>query len=203
MTLGIISALGRTIPSGFGPFSNPQMVQTDASINPGNSGGPLLDRMGRVIGINTQIISLGGGNVGVGFAVPVNTAKRVVPAIISDGEYRYAYLGISGTTLSPGLAAAMDLPESTRGALVIVVVEDGPAARAGIRGGSRTVRLEGGDIPVDGDIVTAIDGVPMRSMDDLIAHMVENNRPGDKVALILLRDGAQLNIEVTLEARPR
>ena len=111
LTSGIISALGRTILGGTGNFTNPQIIQTDAALNPGNSGGPLLDARGRVIGINTQIVSQGGGSVGIGigigFAVPINTAKRVVPALIADGEYKYAFVGIFGATVRPAIADAM------------------------------------------------------------------------------------------------
>ena len=117
MTSGIISALGRTIRSGGSPFSIPEVIQSDAAINPGNSGGPLLDRHGKVIGVNTQIISRSGASSGVGFSVPINTAKRVVPALIEEGRYEYSWLGISGSTLRADLAELMDLPRDTSGAL--------------------------------------------------------------------------------------
>ena len=114
MTSGIISALGRTIRGGTSPFSIPEVIQTDAPINPGNSGGPLLDRQGRVIGINTQILSRSGSSSGIGFAVPINTAKQVVPTLITEGSFEYAWLGISGTTLNHDLVRLMELPEGTR-----------------------------------------------------------------------------------------
>ena len=132
ITSGIVSAVGRTIRSGHSQFSIPEVIQTDASMNPGNSGGPLLDRLGRVIGVNTQIISQSGANAGIGFAVPVNIAKQVVPTLIEKGEYSYAWLGISGTTLRPDVAERMDLPRDTRGTLVIDVTD----GRSGGQGGN-------------------------------------------------------------------
>ena len=138
MTYGIISAVGRTISSGSSQFSIPEVIQTDAPINPGNSGGPLLDRQGQVIGINTQIVSRSGSNSGIGFAVPINIAKRVVPSLIENGEYAYPWMGISGQTLRPQVAEAMNLDQDIRGALVSAVTRNGPAAKAGLRGGSRS-----------------------------------------------------------------
>ena len=122
MTYGIISAVGRTISSGASQFSIPEVIQTDAPINPGNSGGPLLDRLGQVIGINTQIVSRSGSNSGIGFAVPINIAKRVVPSLIDNGEYAYPWMGISGQTLRPQVAEAMNLDQDSRGALVSAVI---------------------------------------------------------------------------------
>ena len=139
MTSGIISALGRILRAGDTNYSNPEIIQTDAAINPGNSGGPLLDREGRVVGINAQIVSSSGANSGVGFAIPINTAKRVVPELISSGSYEHAYLGISGASVSPGLAEANGLPEDTSGVFVMAVVTGGPADRAGLSGS--TVRI--------------------------------------------------------------
>ena len=139
LTSGIVSALGRTIRSGNSLFSIPEVIQTDAAINPGNSGGPLLDRQGQVIGINTQIITRSGSNAGVGFAVPINTAKQVIPVLIEEGRYEYAWLGISGNDVDAEVAELMDLPEGTRGALVVEVTNDGPADEAGLVGGDPTV----------------------------------------------------------------
>ena len=203
LTSGIISALGRTIQSGNSAFSVPEVIQTDAAINPGNSGGPLVDRHGQVIGINTQIISRGGSNAGVGFAIPVNTVKLVVPELISKGRYEYAYLGINGSPLTETLAEAMNLPSSTRGALIAAVVNGGPADAAGLRGSSQTVEVDGGSLPIGGDVIVAVDGTEIRDMADLIAYMVDNTRPADKVEFTVIRDGKQVRIEVTLGARPR
>ena len=203
MTTGIVSGLSRTIRSGTGNYSNPKIIQTDAPINPGNSGGPLLDWTGQVIGINTQIATRSGTNSGVGFAVPVNTAKRVVPELISNGSYRYAYLGISGASLTADLAAANSLPEDTRGVLVIGVAPNGPAEQFGLTGSAETEEIDGVTYPVGGDVITAIDGVSVDGMDDLVAHLVENNRPGQTVRLEILTSDGVRAADVMLGERPR
>ena len=203
MTTGIVSALGRTIRSTAGNYSNPEIIQTDAPINPGNSGGPLLDRFGQVIGINAQIASRSGSNAGVGFAVPINTARRVVPELISSGSYKYAYLGISGASLTSELAEANGLPEDTRGVLIVEVVPDGPAARFGVTGSEETKEIDGVPYPVGGDVITAIDGVSIDGMDDLVAHLVENNRPGQTVTLEILSMDGMRTADVMLGERPQ
>lgn len=203
LTSGIVSALGRTIRSGNGPYSIPMVVQTDAPINPGNSGGPLLDRHGQVIGINTQIVSETGTNSGVGFAVPIDIAKQVVPELIEHGRYDYAWLGISGATLSADAADRMGLTEGSRGVLVINVVDDSPAQAAGLEGGSESVVIAGNDLLLGGDVITAIDGEAVREMHDLISYLVEHTRPGDHVVLDVLRTGGDtLTVTVTLGTRP-
>jgi 2-alkenal reductase len=204
MTSGIISALGRTIRPGTSPFSIPEVIQTDAAINPGNSGGPLLDRQGRVIGINTMIISPGGASAGIGFAIPIDIAKKVVPALIEEGSYAYAWLGIQGTTLTPEMARLMDLPENTRGALVIEVMKDSPADKAGLRGSDRTMEVKGRRYRLGGDVIVGINGDPIKEMDDLVVYLIKNTRPGDTVILELIReDGRREKIEVKLGQRPR
>jgi 2-alkenal reductase len=203
MTYGILSALGRTISSGTSAFSIPEVIQTDAPINPGNSGGPLLDREGRVIGINTQIVSGTGSNAGIGFAVPINIAKRVAPALIEKGSYDYAWLGISGQTLSPEVASVMDLPEDTKGALVMEVIKDGPADQAGLRGSDDKLTRAGVEYPLGGDVIISLDGQPVTGMDDLISYLAGSLQPGDTVQLEVIRsDGASATIEVTLGTRP-
>ena len=202
MTSGIVSALGRTIRSDSGPFSIPEVIQSDVPINPGNSGGPLLDRQGRVIGVNTRIISLSGVSSGVGFSVPINTAKRVIPALIEDGRYEYSWLGITGSTLRPAVAEQMDLPRDTGGALLIQVSNDSPADRAGLRGGNGTFIQDGVEYSVGGDIIVAVDGSAVRDMNDLIAYLVVETRPGDKVILEVIRNGKKREeLEVTLGKR--
>jgi S1-C subfamily serine protease len=203
MTRGIISALGRTFSPGSSLFAIPEMIQTDAAINPGNSGGPLLDSQGRVIGINTLILSRSGSSSGVGFSVPINMAKRVVPALIEEGEYQYAWMGITGTDLTPALIEAMDLPAGTRGALVIEVGKGGPADGSGLRGSTETVEIRGRPLQIGGDIILAIDGTPVRDMDDVIVYLVENTRPGQEVDLSILRDGQEQKLTVGLEERPQ
>ncbi len=204
MTAGIISALGRTIHSGTSYFSIPEVIQTDAPINPGNSGGPLLDRQGRVIGINTMIISQSGASAGIGFAVPINIAKKVVPALITEGRYEYAWLGISGATMTPELARLMDLPEDTRGALVVKVVNDSPADKAGLRGSEKMVKIEGEEYFIGGDVITSINSQPVQDMEDLITYLVKETRPGDTVELGLIREGGHREtVKVVLGTRPR
>jgi 2-alkenal reductase len=203
MTNGIISALGQTIQSNGGNYVNPEIIQTDAPINPGNSGGLLLDREGNVIGINSQIISNSGSSAGVGFAVPINTARRVVPELIAGGSYSYAYLGISGASLTGDMATANGLPEETRGVLVIDTVGDGPAQLAGVSGSTRTGEVDGITYPVGGAVITGIDGTRLEGMDDLVAYMAKHNRPGDTVTLeVLTAEGARA-VDVTLGARPQ
>jgi len=202
ITTGIISAVGRTIRSGNGAFSVPKVLQTDAPINPGNSGGPLLDRQGRVVGVNTQIIGRSGSSAGVGFAVPINAAKRVIPVVINEGAYKYAWLGISGSTLSPDVAELMDLPEHTNGILVIAASEDGPAQQADLRGSDRTVESEGIEYPVGGDVIVSINDFPTNEMDELISYLIDKTRPGDEVALEVIRDGERQSIKVNLGTRP-
>lgn len=204
LTSGIVSAVGRTIRSGASQYSIPAVIQTDASINPGNSGGPLLNRKGEVIGINTQMISRSGSNSGIGFAVPINVAKTVVPSLIGDGQFDYAWLGISGGTVSGRVAGLMDLPSDTRGALVILLAPDGPAETAGMRASESVERIDGFNVPYGGDVIIGIDGDSIRSMDDLIAYLVANTRPGDVIIMEVMRPGGEVvEIEVTLGTRPR
>jgi S1-C subfamily serine protease len=203
MTSGIISAIGRTIRSGNAGFSIPEAVQTDTSINPGNSGGPLLDRTGAVIGINSQIFTRSGANEGIGFAVPINTAKRVIPTLIKGEEYKYAWLGISGASVGPELIDLMKLPSDTSGALVIEVVKDGPADKAGLAGSDKTQTVDGLDYQVGGDVITAINGQAVASIEDVITYLAQSTRPGDKAALeVIHADGTRATIEVILGERP-
>ena len=194
--------MGRTIRSGNGAFSVPKVIQTDAPNNPGNSGGPLLDRKGRVVGVNTQIISRSGSSAGVGFAVPINAAKRVIPVLINEVSYEHAWMGISGSTLSPDVAGLMDLPEDTRGILVIAASEDGPPGQADLRGSDRTVESEGIDYPVGGDVIVSINDFPTNEMDELISYLIDKTRPEDEVTLDVVRDGERQSINITLDTRP-
>ena len=203
MTTGIVSAVGRTIRSGSSQFTVPEVIQTDAPINPGNSGGPLLDRRGRVVGINTQIISRSGSNAGVGLAVPINIAKKVIPALIEDGKYEYSWLGISGGPLVPDLVKLMELPEGTQGARVITVREGGPAAKGGLVGSDRTQEINGIQYSLGGDTITGIDGNTIKDMTDLIVYLTNDTRPGDEIILdVIHEDGSFDEIPIVLGTRP-
>ncbi len=200
ITSGIVSAVGRSIQAPTGAVI-PNAIQTDAAINPGNSGGPLINGRGEVIGINEQIATRSGGNEGLGFAVPINTALRVMEELKRSGEVKYAWLGIGGTTLTPDVAQVFDLPVE-RGVLVESVADGGPAARAGIRGGDETVTIQGQQYVVGGDIITKIDDTAIESFDDLITFLAEK-RPGDEVEVEFVRDGKRQTVTVKLGERPR
>ncbi len=199
MTVGIISALGRTLELSDRPLG--EVIQTDAAINPGNSGGPLLDLDGRVIGINTAIRSPSGGSVGIGFAIPVNTIRRVVPELIARGRYPHPWLGASFFEITPAFAQAFRLPVD-HGLLTIRVVPGGPADRAGLRGATQRVSTRFGDVFLGGDIITAIDDRPLRRVDDLVIYLENHKRVGDPVTLSILRDGRPQTLTVTLGERP-
>lgn len=199
MTTGIISALGRMVRQESG-FSLPKLVQTDAAINPGNSGGPLLDSRGRVIGVTTLIFSSSGSSAGVGFAVPVITVKRVAPALMAEGHYADPWLGISGLTVTPMVAADLDLPVQP-GILLLDVVRGGPAAEAGLRSSEGDAGRDGAVLSKGGDIIVAMDGIAVREMDDLVVLLSERS-VGQQVTLAVIRDGDKKNVEVTLEERP-
>ena len=201
MTSGIVSAVGRSI-SGQGQFAIPEVIQTDAAINPGNSGGPLLDKHGQVIGINTQIISISGNFSGVGMAVPVNIAKRVVPPLIKDGEFDYPWLGVSISTFTSRYVEELNLPPGTAGALIVAVVEGSPADRAGLLGSDSSLEIDGVEYPAGGDIIMAINNHGVSGSSELIAHLLYHNRPRDVATLTVLRDGQRKEIQVTLGQRP-
>ncbi|MDR2518302.1 MAG: trypsin-like peptidase domain-containing protein [Spirochaetaceae bacterium] len=196
LTVGIVSGLGR-------PVQNSQrhiirdMIQTDASKNPGNSGGPLLDTQGRMIGINTMIYSTSGGSVGIGFAVPVNTAKRVVAELIEHGKVRRGWIDATVVQIFPALVRYAKLPVSSG---LLVSRARGSASRAGIRQGSEPIRYNAGLIYLGGDIITAVDGMKTDTLADLYAAL-EDNKPGERVAVALLRDNKPLNVEVVLADR--
>ena len=201
VTSGIISALQRSISAPNG-FTISDVIQTDAAINPGNSGGPLIDADGRVIGINSQIAtgSGGSGSVGIGFAVPINTAKSVADQIIDGGTVEHAYLGIEGADLSSELAKVLNL-DVDQGVLVQKVTPDGPAADAGLQAGDATVAIEGAQVKAGGDVITAIDGKPITGMEDLIAA-INAKQPGDTVTLTVIRGGSTQEVDVKLADRP-
>jgi S1-C subfamily serine protease len=177
------------------------VIQTDAAINPGNSGGPLIDANGEVIGINSQIQTAGNrGNVGIGFAVPINTARQVAEQLQEHGEVKHAYIGISGGSLTPELVQALKLPVE-EGVLVSEVVEGGPADKAGIRGGDTSATIEGIETRLGGDIVTAIDGEKISGMEEVI-NFVNSAQPGDTVEITIQRGEESKDVTVTLGVRP-
>ena len=202
ITSGIVSAVGRTIKSGNSPFSIPKVLQTDAPINPGNSGGPLLNRLGEVIGVNTQIISNTGASSGIGFAVPVDAAKRVIPELIANGRYDYSWLGISGTSLTPDILKLMGLEEKRNGALVVEIIPDGPAEQGGLLPSDTVVTVEGLDYRLGGDIIVGVDGTSIADMDQLISYLIENTKAGDSVDIEVIRDGSHQTVTVVLGERP-
>jgi serine protease Do len=207
MTVGIVSALGRSMQAGEGftggpVYSIPDVIQTDAPINPGNSGGVLLNASGELIGVTTAIESPVRANAGIGFVVPASIVERVVPQLIENGNFAHPYLGITGISLYPDLAEAMDLARDQRGALVAEVVAGGPADKGGLLGSENQVTLDGMDVNVGGDVIIEIDGNPVQDMDDLIAYLSANTVVDQEVNLLVLRDGAEAEVQVTLEARP-
>jgi S1-C subfamily serine protease len=214
MTTGIISALGRSLPSNTsatagGTFSTADVIQTDAAINPGNSGGPLLNLNGEVVGITSQIEtnnSTTSGqptNSGIGFAISINTVKRVVPSLIQNGKFNYPYLGVSTIDALP-LSAIQALGlTSTSGAYVTSVVPGGPADKAGIKAGTTPLNLTGfPSLNSGGDLIIAIDGTPVVAFDDMIRYLILNKSPSDTVTLTILRGTQKLDVPVVLGTRP-
>ncbi|MFL5819987.1 MAG: S1C family serine protease [Solirubrobacteraceae bacterium] len=199
LSIGVISALHRTIES-LTEFQISDAIQTDAAINRGNSGGPLVDGRGRVIGINSQISSTGGGAEGVGFAVPIDTVKRSLGQLRRYGRASYAYIGVSSVVLYPQLARRLGLP-ADRGAYVQSINPGSPAARAGLRGGSRSVTFQAQRFRVGGDVVTRVDRRAIRDESDL-ARAIEARRPGETVTVRVYRGGRQLDLRVKLAQRP-
>lgn len=200
LTTGVISSLRRSIRAQNGRLID-DVIQTDAAINPGNSGGPLLNSQGELIGINTQIFSTSGGNIGIGFAVPVNTAKSIIPDLISEGRVRRAYARLSGYELTPDLAQALDLPVE-HGILVARTQPDDSFAQAGIRGGRQTYLVGNSLMILGGDIIFEADGQPIRSMAEL-DRAVEKKRPGDVLTLKIYRQEREMTVRVTLIERRR
>jgi len=202
LTRGIVSALGRTIPA-LTSFSIPRSIQTDAAINPGNSGGPLLNLQGQVIGVNAQIQtnSFSGNNSGVGFAIPVSIVKRVIPEMIENGYYDWAWLGVAGTDMSPVIAEAMNV-EVVKGAYLSSIVENGPAEKAGLFGSVDTESINGRTVHIGGDVIVAINGQPVNSFDDLLIYVALESSPGKEVTLTILRDGELIDVVLKLDSRP-
>jgi S1-C subfamily serine protease len=200
VTLGIVSQKGRLLPTERG-YLIPGIIQIDAAVNPGNSGGPLLNSRGEVVGVTTAIESMTGEFAGIGYAISSNIVARVVPVLIEKGRYRHSYLGITGIELNSAIAEAIGI-KVKQGFLVTNVSPGSPAANAGIRAGNRTMTISGQRIVVGGDVIVAINGVPVKSLDDILTYLVEKTSPGDKVTLTVIRDGSLIDITVTLGERP-
>ena len=201
MTSGIVSQLGRLLFSQDNGFSIPDVIQTDAAINPGNSGGPLLNMKGEVIGINTAIRSSTGEFTGVGFAVPSNTIKKIIPSLIEEGKYHHPWMGITGIDIDPDLAKIRELG-SAKGFLVVTVIDGHPADDAGLQGVSKTVEIDGKEYPIDGDIIISVDGKEVRKINDLLVHLQREKSVGDEMILGVLRDGDLIHLTLTLAERP-
>ncbi len=206
MTVGFISAIGRSMPVELGnttgtSYTIPDIIQTDAPINPGNSGGVLVNDEGEVVGVPSAIISPVQASAGIGFAIPSAIVQKVVPALISEGGYTHAWLGISGTTLTPDVAQAMNLDENQRGALVITVQGDGPADKAGLLGSEDQITVDGQNLPTGGDIIVAFEGYTVSTFDDLVANLARFSA-GETVTLTVIRDGKTRDLTVTLGTRP-
>ncbi|WP_309492435.1 S1C family serine protease [Candidatus Hecatella orcuttiae] len=200
MTAGIVSQVGRELRAPRG-YIIIDVIQVDAAINPGNSGGPLMNMKGEVVGVNTAIISGSGTSAGVGFAIPSDTVKREVPVLIATGEYKHPWIGISGTDVTPEIAEAMGLKE-VKGFLITDVVEGSPAEAAGLRGGSRTVTIEGLEVKLGGDVIIGVDDVEVRKLRDGIVYIERNKQPGDEITLTIIREGQVLTVELMLGERP-
>jgi serine protease Do len=207
MTVGFVSALGRSLPVASSnllapTYTIPDIIQTDAPINPGNSGGVLVDDEGRVIGVPTAIESPVRANAGIGFAVPSVIVQKVVPSLIADGSYEHPWLGISGTTLNSELAEAAGLGADQRGVLVVEVVSESPSDEAGLRASDQQIEIGGVEARIGGDIIVAIDDQPVEEFDDLVTYLVRNTSAGEVANLTILRDGREETVRVTLAARP-
>ncbi len=200
MTSGIISQMGRLLPSNVG-FLIPDVIQTDAAINPGNSGGPLLNMRGEIVGINTAIQSTTGEFTGVGFAIPSQTVVKIVPTLISKGEYKHPWIGISGIDIDLDMANVLGLKDAV-GFLIITVVEDSPASDAGLIGSDKTIKVEGREYSIGGDVIVSVDGIDVRKIDDILIHLQRVKIIGDEMVLEVLRDGIKINVTIVLQERP-
>src|SRR5215469_4851766 len=206
LTTGIVSSLGRSIQTDNNRVIQ-DIIQTDAAINPGNSGGPLLNSQGQIIGINTAILSPGGnnsGSIGIGFAIPVDTVRRITSDLITNGFVRHPWMGI-GRTLSlaehPELTRALGLDTDT-GLMIVDVYNGGPASKAGIHGASQLVQMGFRTLPVGGDVILQVQGKPINTVQDLLSE-IDRYKPGDKVTMTILRSNKKMDVPVILEDTPR
>ena len=207
MAVGFISAIARSLPvdnsTAQGSYTIPDIIQTDAPINPGNSGGVLTDDQGKVIGVTSAIDSPVRASSGVGFAIPAAIVQKVIPELIKSGHFDHTWLGISGGTLIPDLATAMNLKSDQRGVLVNQVTSGGPADKAGLHGSDRQVTIDGQPASVGGDIIIAIDNQPVKTFDDVVSYLASSTQVNQAITLTILRNGQQQTVQVTLAARPK
>jgi len=200
LTAGIVSSLERTMDAA-GGYVIIDIIQIDAAVNPGNSGGPLVNIKGQVVGVNTAIQSETGTFTGIGFAIPSDTVKREIDDLIETGTYKHPWLGVSALDVNIAIADAIGL-EKPQGVLIVEVTEGSPAEQVELRGADQNVTLDGQLTPIGGDVITGIDGLPMRRLADLVVYMERNTSPGDSVVFVIIRDGQELSVEVTLGERP-
>ncbi len=200
MTSGIVSQLGRLLPSGSG-YSIPDVIQTDAAINPGNSGGPLLNMRGEIVGINTAIQSTTGEFTGVGFAIPSQTIAKIISTLTENGEYKHPWIGISGRDIDPDLAKVLGLKDAV-GFLVVTVVENSPASKAGLIGSEKIIEVDGVNYPMGGDIILSVDEIEVRKINDILIHLQRAKTVGDEMVLEILRDNRTTNVTIVLQERP-
>ena len=202
MTTGIVSQLGRILnPPNIGSFSIPNVIQTDTAINPGNSGGPLLNDQGEVIGINTAIQTQTGEFSGVGFAIPSNTMKRIVPSLIQDGHYKHPWLGVSGISVDQDLSDSLGL-STHAGFLIENIVPDSPASKAGLHASNQTKTVDGVKYKFGGDIILGVDNSPVKKLEDLLNYLQDNKSAGDKMVLKISREGKLIDVTLVLQERP-
>jgi S1-C subfamily serine protease len=201
MTAGIVSQMGRLLPSQDSGFSIPDVIQTDAAINPGNSGGPLLNMRGEMVGINTAIQSGTGEFTGVGFSIPSRTIAKIIPSLLQDGEYNHPWLGISGRDIDPDLAKVLNLKDA-KGFLIVTVVDNSPASKAGLHGATETKEIDGASYALGGDVILKVDGLEVRKIDDILIHLQREKSVGDEMVLEILRDGRISEFTLLLEERP-
>lgn len=211
MSFGIVSAMGRSLPvssqtsdatGSAATYTIPDVIQTDAPVNPGNSGGVLLDLTGKLVGVPTAIESAVRSSAGVGFAVPSVIVQNVVPELIDNGAFEHPYIGIKGGTLTSEVAQAMGLADTQRGTLVVSVTTGSPAEKAGLRGSAKQAEIAGEQVEVGGDVITAIEGQPVKDFEDLTAYLARYGKVGQKVELTILRNGSTETVSLTLAARP-
>lgn len=204
MTQGIVSALSRSLsvnesnPFSTGTYTIPDIIQTDAAINPGNSGGVLVNVDGQVVGVTSAIQSSTDSNSGIGLVIPSHIVKRVIPVLIKNGSYDHPRLGISGVTMNPGIAESIGVTSSQEGVLIVDISRGGPADKAGLIGSSQQRTASGTMKITGGDIITAINGVPIKTYEDLVSYMFNNTEVGQKIALTILRNGNEKTVDLTL-----